>query len=482
MEVVQPRSRIPLLTALGALAILLVYYSQTVAFTWDEGFHLLAAQLIKSGKRPYLDFCFPQAPLNAWFTAACLRLFGDSWRTAHMAQALLTIAAMALAAGYVFQRFPRSAASIVTAVLIGANAMVVEFGTVGQAYGTCLFLLVAAFRVTVAAAARPRLLLATAAGALAGAAAASSLLTAPAVPVLLVWLAYHSAGRRRVYCPAAFVAGALIPFLPTAWLFVQDPGRTWFNLAGFQLFSRHSTFQGSADNDLDVLTSWISSLQALLLGLLAAAGLLWGRHSGNWGAARKSEIALCGWLALAIGAELCLAHPTFPRYFLLVVPFLAIAAGAGFSELTARLAPLSSGTKPALAVAVLLLLGLGRALYERGNVYRWRQLEPIAARVNAITPPDGEFWSYENIYFLTRRMPPEGMEFSYAVTLNLSDGEAARLHIARDRDIARRVRAGEFAAVALCDEPDVVEAMDLPHRYRRTAQAGNWQIFWELAR
>ena len=54
------------LSALAALLFAgLLLYSQTLAFAWDEGFHLLAAQLIKAGKRPYLDFCFPQTPLNA---------------------------------------------------------------------------------------------------------------------------------------------------------------------------------------------------------------------------------------------------------------------------------------------------------------------------------------------------------------------------------------------------------------------------------
>src|ERR1035441_953555 len=48
----------------------LAVYAQTLAFAWDEGFHLLAAQLIKAGKTPYLDFFFPQAPLNAYWNAA----------------------------------------------------------------------------------------------------------------------------------------------------------------------------------------------------------------------------------------------------------------------------------------------------------------------------------------------------------------------------------------------------------------------------
>ena len=58
----------------------LILYSQTYAFAWDEGFHLLAAQLIDAGKRPWLDFCFPQTPLNAYWNAGWMRVFGESWR------------------------------------------------------------------------------------------------------------------------------------------------------------------------------------------------------------------------------------------------------------------------------------------------------------------------------------------------------------------------------------------------------------------
>ena len=72
---------------LSALAVLLfaglLLYSQTLSFAWDEGFHLLAAQLINAGKRPYLDFCFPQTPLNAYLNAGWMRVFGESWRPVH---------------------------------------------------------------------------------------------------------------------------------------------------------------------------------------------------------------------------------------------------------------------------------------------------------------------------------------------------------------------------------------------------------------
>ncbi len=156
----------------GLIAAALMLYAQTRAFTDDEGFHLLAAQLIKGGMRPYLDFCFPQTPLNAYWNALWMAIFGDSWRTAHMLSALETSAAVTLAAQFIYTRLPerpwRAAGAIAAAILIGLNANLFEFGALGQAYGICLFTSVIAFRLTIEAANRRSVWVASAAGAFAG--------------------------------------------------------------------------------------------------------------------------------------------------------------------------------------------------------------------------------------------------------------------------------------------------------------------------
>ncbi len=95
-----------LLTLFAGIAAALAIYSQTQAFTWDEGFHLLTAQLIQGGKQPYLDFCFPQTPLNAYWNAAWMTLTGSGWRITHLMAALLSTGAAVLAGHFVFTRFP----------------------------------------------------------------------------------------------------------------------------------------------------------------------------------------------------------------------------------------------------------------------------------------------------------------------------------------------------------------------------------------
>src|ERR1700730_2410379 len=94
---------------LGVVALLgagLMVYAHTDAFTWDEGFHLLTAQLITRGKRPYLDFNFSQTPLNAYWNALWMLMFGQSWRIAHLAASLMTAGAILLMADYLFFNFP----------------------------------------------------------------------------------------------------------------------------------------------------------------------------------------------------------------------------------------------------------------------------------------------------------------------------------------------------------------------------------------
>ena len=157
-------------------------YSQTASFVWDEGFHLLAAQLILAGKKPYIDFCFPQTPLNTYLNAAWMRIFGQSWRGVHLLATLALIGAIYLTADFVFARCPvrrwRLPGAIAAAFLLGTNLSVVEFATCAQAYAMCMFFAVAAFRVSVVAIEQEGLFLPFAAGLLSGGGAGFSLLIA----------------------------------------------------------------------------------------------------------------------------------------------------------------------------------------------------------------------------------------------------------------------------------------------------------------
>jgi len=467
----------------AAYAAVFLAYAVTWAFTFDEAYELLAAQLIAAGKTPYLDFCYPQTPLGAYWNAAWIRLAGANWRILHLLAAMFTVGAVWLAADYVKRRFPerewRLAGALLILVGTGLNPMVFEYGAL-RSYGMCLLCLLAGFRAAVKAVDDDGWQRAGAAGLLAGVAAGASLLAAAAAPVLLVWGWCCNRGGDRRRKAAAFCAGLAIPFATVFWLLARAPRQTWFNVVRYHAFYRQIYWPGTTQHDLEVLTSWIDSGQALLLIVLGLAGLLFIVRRSGWAQDVKSELYLCGWLAAALSAESGRAHPTFGRYFLLSVPFAATLAAAGLLAVS-RAFDARRPVWPAAVASLLFALGLGRALYDRRDADTWSTFERVAARIQQVTPPGAPVLALEPMYFLTRRTPPEGFENYYTHELNLPPAEAASLHIVNNEEVKRRLRAGMFATACSCDDDEIAD-WDLKKLYRQHAELESCGVFWEHAR
>ena len=466
---------------LSLYAAVFLVYSETWAFTWDESYHLLAAQLMGAGRRPYIDFCFPQTPLNTYWNAGWMRVLGQSWQVPHAFAALFTVGAVLLTADYVFRRFPvgswRLAAAIAAGLATGFNAMVFEYGPLAQAYGICLFALAAAFRITVSAVDRSGPLLPALAGFCAGVAAGSSLLTAAAAPVLLVWMLFYNRAGRRWTKLIAYGIGTAVPSAPVFWLFWLGPRQTWFNVFQYHAFFRALYWPDTTRHDLEILTSWIDSGQGLVLGLLAVFGLLYVARRSAWPSALKAEFYLCAWLAVALSAWVGRAHPTFARYFLLAVPFVTILAVVGLYAIASRVLEADRARWPVLLVLVLVALGLGKSLYERREV-RWTPYQRLANKVDQVTPRNALLFANEPIYFLTRRTPPPGFELYYSHKLNLPPAEAALMHIITEAEVKRQVQSGMFATAYSCDE-DEIDDYGLGKLYKQHVDMDDCSIFWD---
>jgi hypothetical protein len=456
-------------------------YSQSRAFAFDEAYHLLAAQLINAGKTPYLDFCFPQAPLNAYWNAALFRMFGQSWRVAHGFAALSTVGAVVLIAHFAFTRFPakewRLYAALIAAVAIGLNNLVFEYACLAQPYGICLLALTAAFRSAVAAVRRASLWFACLAGLFAGAAAGSSLLSAPAVPVLMAWISVYNRVGNRWTKLAAFGLGVAISWVPVLRLFLLGPRQTWFNLVQYHASYRR-LYWPDLSHDLEVLAGWIDSGQALVLLGLALFGLIYVVRRSQWPPDFKAEVYLCAWLAAGLSAEAAVARPTFSQYFLLSAPFIGVLAAAGLYALSMRVVGLDGRPWPVLLVMTLMVLGLGKHLYGNREDNTWALYEKAAAKVEQLTPHDALLFANEPIYFLTRRIPPSGLELSYTHKLNLPPAEASLLHIRSQDDLKRWLHTANFAT-AYVDEEDQVDLYGLKDLYRQHVADGDLYTFWD---
>ncbi len=457
------------LAAFFLVAALLITYSQTRAFVWDEGFHLVAAALIAQGKTPYIDFCFPQTPINAYFNAALVRVFGQDWHAPHLLAALFVVGAMFLTAQFLLTHLPAGkphwTAAICAIVFIGLNTTVMQFGTVAQAYGSGMFFGLAAFRAAASAVRRKSALLAFAAGLLAGVAAECSLLTAPIAVVLLLWgLWNNQAGNRWQKC-AAFLAGAAIPFAPALRLFLEAPQQVFFNIVQYQALYRRANWPGATLHDLGVMTSWLDSPQALFVGLLALAGAWRTLREPAWG----PEFRLPAWLCLGLGLCIALAHPTFERYFVFLVPFASILAVVGLLGFASR--------RVASIAVTLFALSCGRQLFEDRDATTWKTYETVVRKVAEVTPPGVALYAEEAVYFSLHRTPPTGLEFSYTRNLQLPAEQEKLLHVVSQAEFKEQIKAGRFATVQSCKD-DLIDYYQLSSVFPHQADVEDCSVFW----
>jgi hypothetical protein len=453
------------------VAVALLIYSQTAAFAWDEGFHLLAGQLILKGKKPYADFLFAQPPLNALWNAAIIRVFGNSWRWPHAASALETLGAVTLMTDYVARRFPalewRIPLAAMTAVVFGFNTAVFGYGPLAQPYGLCLLFTVAAFRLAVTQSVKAAPALAS--GIASGAACAASLLTAPVLPVLAVWIGWNSRGWRR---PLAFMAGALAGLSPLIAALARWPRQTFFGVIAFHLFHRQTQWENWPSHDAGVLTAWLGSAQTFTLIVLAVVGAVSLRRCA-WERSVKAEFGLVVAVAGALCLFLACGHPTFNQYFLLAVPFASVLAAAG-------LYALARSHSPPWAAALVICVtaaGLARSLIDDRDSGTWADFPPIVKAVEAVTPNGASLYADEQVYFLSGYAPPSGMEWTSGHKIEMPLANAKGLHLIPQSELDRLVGGRFFATIETCEEVDV-DRLRIDAIYANKKRVGDCFVFW----
>jgi hypothetical protein len=446
-------------------------FSQLGTCYGDEGFHLLAAQLVMSGKKPYLDFFYQHPPLYVYLTAGWMSVFGDTWRSAHALSALFTSGCIVTVASYLFDRWrgqPAGPGVAVTATLIlSLSSLVLAFGTLGQPYSFCLFFSVASFRLTISSGRSRNRVLPVLAGLCAGAAAASSLLSLPIAPILFFWMIRHNQNGNRLSKTLAFLCGALLPFVPLLILFVKGPRQVWLDLFQYHVFYRDP--DPNASNflaNLKTLAKLIVESPGPMLLLVTLGSLRSFKKTymgdGEW----RTEFRLCFWLMLSLAAYLTLPLPTFAQYYVLLMPFVIILASAGIHLISTAS---GLGRMRWLIMAVIILTGTNlQGVYSEIRATRgcWQSLEGTAVRINSVTPADGLVYGNEMFYFVSRHLPPPGLENSFA-TDNLPATLAPLSHAATPAQIDERLASGYFDSVIIGADDPRVERFNLLGIYPR---------------
>ncbi len=456
----------------------LTAYSETRAFVWDEGFHLVAAQMILAGKQPYLDFCFPQTPLNAYWNAGWMAVFGQSWRVTHVPAALELSATILLLTWHLLRRFPipawRNACAAAAVLLLGANSVLVVFAPISQAYAICMLAGLMAFLATVRATETESPLASFGAGVAAGVGAASSLLIAPIAPILLLWLLAKS--RARLRQTSLFLLGCVLPFVPVILLFVRDPRPVFFNIVQYQALFRRIDWGDATGHDFEVLSAWVDCGPMLLMLLLGLAAII-AVHRTVLYTRERSEYHLALLCSIALVMYISIAHPTFSRYYLVGMPLFVMVAAPGLMVLSNKLLAPNRTVLSFAVLTIVVLLSLSRTMYGDRDSATWARYEEIAAQVKKVTPPGGEIYADEHVYFLLHRLPPRGMEFSYAHKLDLPKAEAQRYHVVSNKELEAQVKRGVYATFETCDD-DKIDDWGVAKVFREKKDIADCSVFW----
>ena len=397
----------------AAAAVTLVAVSRVTYFA-DEGYHLLAARRILAGQRPYADFFYQQTPLYPYLTAAWMKLTNGGWRNAHLLNALLALGSALLAAGALKPRIASSAwmstAPAVAVLFVGLNGLVVRFATLAMPYTVTAFLLVAGYRFALkvtAGSSRSSFL----SGLCTGAAISCCLLAAPAAPVTAIWLMRCAPAGRRLRATVWFLAGLMVASLPALWLSSRSPALAWFDIVAYHVhygraWGGLSGGQAYALRDDILRIAGLGYLaEGIILVPLAVVGFAWRRHCAalqvpSWAPA----IVLGSSLGLGLTIGAALARPTFPHYFLLACPFVAISAAAGTCLLGLR-----ARVSPHLAVGFLVCI-FALDLVRPTRLWLqapsgWQQLEEIGAEINRRVPVESSYLADDRLYVVSGRLP-----------------------------------------------------------------------------
>ena len=448
--------------AVVAMSIVGIFaFSQIGSCYGDEGFHLLAAQLIMAGKKPYIDFFYQHPPLHIYVTAAWMSVFGDNWRSAHFLSALFTSGCVVTMANYLWNRWRGQTNGLETAItatlILAFNYFVIAYGTFGQPYSFCLLFSAISFRLTLKSEQSRSLFFPILAGLFAGAAAASSFLALPIAPALLVWMIARTKNGSRLPRALGFVCGAMVLFLPLLILFARAPRQIFLDV-----FQYHFLYRDPGSNQSNFFWNLKTIAKLIVesygpLVLLAALGWIRLRRNSDIDSSdHRAELQLCFWLVVCLAVYLSLPLPTFATYYVLLVPFVVVLASEGI-----HLISINSGSARLswliLAFVILISINLqgsyGEVLATRGC---WQSIQDTAARINAVTPSNGLVFGREQFYFVSRHQPPPGLENSFGID-NLPPKLQPLSHAATSSQIDEWLGSSYFDSVIIgADDPRVM--------------------------
>ena len=268
--------------------------------------------------------------------------------------------------------------------------------------------------------------------------------------------------------------GASVPFAIVFGLATRGLGQVWFDTVVYHLSYRSAAWTRSDLNhwDLRILSSWSESPQGLILVILALCGLLSLADPRLWNTRQKSQFTLCAFLIAGLGLFCSVTRPTFPQYFVLLMPFLSILAAVGVFALANRVNIARDAFWLTSSVSCLFILGSLPMISRRPWLgYSWQAVERVSSSIAAVTARNQTlFVDDDRIYFATKRLPPLGLENVYSAGLAVPPRLANLLNFVPQSRIDDLLKSSYFHTVCLLADDPRLESLNLRTNYTQSAK------------
>ena len=412
----------------------------------DEGFYLLASQLVTQHKTPYLDFFYTQAPLLPYVYAWWFKLTGLSWISARTFAALQTAVVGGLIYEHVCHATRKWQAGAAAVVLFASSSLVFAWLPIVKTFplATPFFFLAYMILARLAQSSAGWWL------AIAGFFFALSVDTRSYVvalaPVFVWWLI-----RQRSKWPARLawsLVGFTIGIVPSLALFFASPDAFLFNNLGYHaLRSGGSGLIGDwKDKALVIMGTFGGRFTGFQFSLLSltCVGMLVRRRM------KRDSALLAFVIALVLGFVCILPTPHAMQYFSMIVPFLIVAAVGSVSDYleTPQTPRAIRNAKAVCAVALVGFVGFGIPAFrqylftgykvpgitDQVDAPNWTlaQVSAVSRAIDETSEP-GSRWSsfWPGYIFASQASPYPGFEnnFGIFVSRRLSAEQREKYHI-----------------------------------------------------
>ncbi len=287
-------------------------------------------------------------------------------------------------------------------------------------------------------------------------------LLAPLLPVLVLWMAFHSrqlGWLETIHRIVVLCIGFVLSSLYSLYLLVKDPDAFFFNNIGFQVISRSWKAPGlskAAIQKMHVLRGLFTQPQISIIGLLFITSVLLLRRTSEVKKHHRKRDEQLSFIFLAtISLTSLLITPTYVQYFSICIPFAVLFCLPAIEYLLSlNLGATSQSLFVVVAVYSILSIPIVCKLSAAcDGEPKWSiaQVNSVASEIQRVSEPSDYVLTWWPGYtFAAGRSIVPGMEnnFGYETQLIMPSKQARRYCMATTKEVEAMIEE-QFAAVVV---------------------------------